>query len=157
MKNKLLSRVLRVCPLALTTIAMIIWFIGILGVQALKPFTFIYVALIFFCAYSISFLLRAIFENKDDAILKRTWLIMMGSFLVGFFICLIFALPLNIDVTVGTVISGVLVALGVAVTLSLIFRGPKKWDEGDNEKEGYKTYRERKAEELKNKEKQDEE
>jgi uncharacterized membrane protein YesL len=34
-----------------------------------------------------------------------------------------------------------------ALLLGFVAIGGKKWDEGDNQKEGYKTYRERKAEE----------
>ena len=139
------NRLFRILPLSISVLGLFFWFLGLVGVEAFSFFTFLYVALFFTGAYSLSFLLRGIFESKEDSILKRTWFIFFGSFLVGFVVCLIFVLPIGEDRTFTTVLAGVLIALGVASILSLLFRGPNKWDKGDNEKEGYMNYRERKA------------
>ena len=43
----------------------------------------------------------------------------------------------------------------VGLLLTILFTGGKKWDEGDNQKVGYKNYYERKAEEEKQAEKEE--
>ena len=141
MKNKLFN----ICPFAVTVIGLLFWFLKVVGVNAFSGFTFVYVCVFFFGAYAISNILRGILEDKNDPVLKRTWFILGGAFLVGFTVCLIIAIPEAIDLTVKVVISGILLAIGIAVLVSLIFRGPNKWDKGDNENPEYKTYRERKA------------
>ncbi len=145
------EKIFKIYPLSITLVALILWFIGLLGVEGLKFFTFLYVALFFFGAYASSFLLRGIFLNNEDAILKRTMFILTGGFLVGFLISLVFVLPIEIENTLKVVVAAILVAVGVAAIISLLFRGSKKWDQGDNEKPGYKNYRERLAEEEKTK------
>ena len=145
------DKIFKIYPLTITVLGLLLWFIGLLGAEGLKFFTFLYVALFFFAGYASSFMLRGIFVNKEDAVLKRAMFILGGAFLVGFVICFIFVLPLEIENTFKVVVAGVLVALGVATIVSLIFRSPKKWDQGDNEKPGYQTYRERKAQEEQSK------
>ena len=45
--------------------------------------------------------------------------------------------------------------LCAGIVLGVLVTGGKKWDEGDNQKVGYKTYRERKAEEEKKKQEEE--
>ncbi len=82
-----------------------------------------------------------------NTVLKKLKVFAGTVLLVICAVCVAFALalPENLILPIVAVVLCAGIVLGVLVT------GGKKWDEGDNQKVGYKTYRERKAEEEKKK------
>ena len=91
-------------------------------------------------------ILQGCFQQNISTIKKfKIWV--GAGLLVVALICLISAItiPENIILPIIAIIAA------VALVLSLLATGGKKWDEGDNHKVGYKNYYQRKAEEEKNK------
>ncbi len=91
----------------------------------------------------IVFVLGGIFGG--NTVLKKMKIFAGTVLLIICAVCVAFAiaLPKNLILPIIAVVLCVGMVLGVLVT------GGKKWDEGDNQKVGYKTYRERKEEEEK--------
>ncbi len=93
------------------------------------------------------FILRA-FLDKTLTFVKKFYVLCGAALLVAAVLAL-----------VGTLIESKLalpiiaIVITVCALLSVLAVGGKKWDTADNEKVGYKTYRERKAEEEKANEK----
>lgn len=89
-------------------------------------------------------ILKGLFTNmlgiskKIDIILGALLLVLATLAFVGVFISENLALPIIAVIGTG------------AILLCILAVGGKKWDEGDNEKVGYKNYYQRKAEKEKN-------
>ena len=90
----------------------------------------------------LALLLGGLFTGKTG-ILKKLNIFLGAALIVIAGVSVAFALALP-ESYVWPVIAVVLTAAGL---LSLFATGGKKWDEGDNERMGYKDYRTRKAEE----------
>lgn len=90
----------------------------------------------------LALLLRGTFSGKTG-VLKKGDLFLGAGLLVIAAISVIFALALPKSY-IWPVIAVIIALAGV---LSVLATGGKKWDEGDNQKVGYKDYRARKAEE----------
>jgi fatty acid desaturase len=80
---------------------------------------------------------------NEETVMKRSRIIIGGIFVIISAVSLIWAIsmPGNIVLPLVCFVVALVLFAGVFIT------GGKKWDAADNQKEGYKTYRERKAEE----------
>ena len=90
----------------------------------------------------LALLLRGTFSG-NTGVLKKGDLFLGAGLLVIAAISVIFALALPKSY-IWPIIAVIIALAGV---LSVLATGGKKWDEGDNQKVGYKDYRARKAEE----------
>lgn len=105
-------------------------------------------ALVIICGVSgLTLLVRGLLSNKMT-VLKKLDLAIGAAFLAGAGASVAFALTLPKNY-VWPIVA---VVIALAGLLSVFISGGRKWDEGDNHKEGYKDYRTRKAEEQQRKE-----
>lgn len=83
--------------------------------------------------------------SKGNTVLKKFNIFVGGGLGIISVFCFVsaFALPKNIIAPIICIIVAACLMLGLLAT------GAKKWDEGDNNKVGYKNYYQRKAEEEK--------
>ena len=91
----------------------------------------------------LMFILRGIFDKTLTYVKK--FYVMVGAAL---FIAAVLAL-VGTFIETKLVLPIIAIIITVCALLSILAVGGKKWDTADNEKVGYKTYRERKAEEEK--------
>ncbi len=119
----------------------LLWLIAELAPEAMGGFNLAWAGFIVTIIWAISFTVRVFFE--EQTVMKKSWAILAGVFLVGAVGCLIGAITMP-DKLILPIIC---VAVSVALLVGALVLGGKKWDEGDNQKPGYKTYHERKAEE----------
>ena len=80
-----------------------------------------------------------------NTVLKKFKVFAGTALLVICALCVVFALALPENL----ILPIIAVVLCVGMVLGVLATGGKKWDEGDNQKVGYKTYRDRKAEDEK--------
>ncbi len=83
--------------------------------------------------------------SKGSALFKKFNIFVAGGLLIIALFCFVsaFALPKNVIAPIVCII------LAACLLLGLLATAGKKWDEGDNQKVGYKNYHQRKAEEEK--------
>ncbi len=135
-----------VINLAALVFALLLWVISIADPDLMKGFDFAWAAFIATAIWGVSFTFRVFFE--EEIVLKKSWTILAGIFYVTAAGALIGALALK-----GKLILPILcLAAAVALLIGSLVLGGKKWDEGDNQKPGYKNYYERKEEERQAKE-----
>lgn len=99
-----------------------------------------------------AFLLYGLF-GKNPVPLKKLYVFVGAGLLVVTALAVINHLAIDNKI----ILPVILVILSVAAVISVIAVGGKKWDEGDNQKAGYKNYYQRKAEEEAKKSKGDDE
>ncbi len=95
-------------------------------------------------ALGLRYLLAGLF-SKANPMVRKANLWFGALFLVVTVFCLTWAIAVPKDwiaPLVAIIVTGVLF-------LGVLFTGGRKWDAGDNQKAGYKTYRQRKADEDK--------
>ncbi len=120
--------------------AAMLWVISVAVPEVMGGFDLAWAGFIVTALWAISFTVRVFFEKQ--IILKKSWTILAVVFYMAAAGCIIGALALPGKL----VLPIVCLALGVAVLIASLVLGGKKWDEGDNQKPGYKNYYERKAE-----------
>ncbi|MBR6773886.1 MAG: hypothetical protein IKM16_04380 [Clostridia bacterium] len=120
----------------------VMWLIGAITGGVLGFFTLGWAIAVFSGITGLVFVIRA-FLDKTNVQLKRFY-VYFGCALIG--VC-VFAVIGELFVVQDKLIMPIIaVVITVALLLGFLAIGGKKWDEGDNQKPGYKTYRERKAE-----------
>ena len=88
--------------------------------------------------WGLSFILQGAI-TKEDTVMKRSRVIIGALFLIISAISLIWSISLPGEI----VLPLVCFVVSLVLFASIFITGGKKWDEADNQKEGYKTYRER--------------
>ena len=148
MSKKMLLRLLAVASFL---VAAVLWLLSVLMEEQFGWFNLSWAVVVLAGVNGVALLLSAVF-TKGVVPLKKMYLFASAALLIvaGVSIAFAIALPKNLIWPIIAVILAVMLVLGVLVT------GGKKWDEGDNQKAGYKNYRQRKAKEEKEN-KQDEE
>ena len=127
--------------------AAVVWLLSVLMPEKFGDINLSWVIAVACGLLGLMFILRAFFDKTLTYVKK--FYVLVG---VVLFIAAVLAL-------VGTFIEAKLVLpiiaiiITVSALISILAVGGKKWDPADNEKVGYKTYRERKAEEEKQNEK----
>ncbi len=118
----------------------LLWVIDVAAPTALPFFNFAWAAFLLTAIWGVSFTVRVFVEKQT--IMKKSWTILATVFYVTAAVSLISALALP-----GKLVLPILCfAAATAVLIGSLVLGGKKWDEGDNQKPGYKNYYERKAE-----------
>ena len=109
-------------------------------------FNLAWAGLIFSGVCGLSFLLGGL-TAKNSTQLRKLYVLLGTILLIVAALCLVSALAMPENL----VLPICLVVAAAGLVLGLLFTGGKKWDEGDNQKVGYKNYYQRKAEEEKSK------
>ena len=91
----------------------------------------------------LMFILRG-FLDKTLTYVKKFYVLVGAALLIAAVLALV-----GTFIETKLVLPIIAIIIAVCALLSILAVGGKKWDTADNEKVGYKTYRERKAEEEK--------
>ena len=130
-------------------VAAVLWLLSVLMPEKFGFFNLNWSVVIIFGVNGAVLLLRGLFSKKTG-VLKKSDVFWGACFLIIAAVSVIFALKLPKSY-VWPIIAVIVAAAGV---LSVFATKGKKWDEGDNQKAGYKDYRARKAEEARVNEKE---
>ncbi len=133
--------IFKVLAAVLFVVVSVLWLLSAVLPDAFGGLSLAWLIAIFAFGMGAIFIVRGVVDKE---------LISLRKFYVGLGIVFVVA---GVCALIGTVINSVSVALpAIAVALSagalvstLLVRG-RKWDAGDNQQEGYKDYRQRKAE-----------
>ncbi len=130
--------------IALSMVAVsVVWLLSVLMPDKFEKFNAIWLITAFAGIMGIAFILKGLF-SKTLTFAKKFYIFFGAMFLIAAVLSL-----------VGTLIEDKLVLpiiaiiITVALLLSVLAVGGKKWDTADNQKVGYKNYYQRKAEEEK--------
>ena len=126
----------------LIVVIAVLWLLSAVGVAGMEWFTLGWAATIAAGVLGLAFIGRGLF-GKSAGPLKKLW-IFFGA---GFLVVAVITLSCEIALPGEIVMPIIAVVLAVALLVGFVAVGGKKWDTGDNQKAGYKTYRQRKAEE----------
>ncbi len=137
MKKK---QIFTIVNLAALVFVAILWVISVAVPNSLPGFSFAWASLIVTGVWGISYTARVFTE--EQAMMKTTWAIVAGIFYLAAAGSLIGALALPDSL----VLPIICLAAAIALFVGSLVLGGRKWDEGDNQKPGYKNYFERKAE-----------
>ncbi len=129
-------------------VAAVLYLLSVVLPDTFGFFSLAWAGLLFTGVGAIAFLLYG-FTVKNSVTLKKLYLILGGIFLVLAVLCLVSALALPKN----WILPMILVIAALVALFCVLATGGKNWDEGDNQKMGYKNYYQRKAEEEKNKNK----
>ncbi len=138
MKKRHIFTLVNLFVLVFGLILLVVW---LAAPQAVLELNLGWIGAIITGGWAISFTVRVFFE--EQVVLKKSWVILAGVFYVMMAGSIIGACV----VQVVLILPIICLAAAAAAFIGALALGGKKWDEGDNEKPGYKTYRERKAEE----------
>lgn len=133
-------------------VAAVFWLLSLTVPETFGFFNLNWAVVIIAGVAGIAYLVRGLITKKS-VILKKADIIVATVLILIAALSVAFALTLP-ESYIWPVIAIVLTLGGV---ISVIAVGGKKWDEGDNQKVGYKDYRARKAAEERNKPEYEEE
>ena len=130
----------------------VLWLLSACKVEGMDWFSLGWATVIAAGVLGLAFIGRGLF-GKTAGPLKKLWIYFGAGFLVVAVVVLACecAMPKEIIAPI------IAIVVAVALLVGFIAVGGKKWDTGDNQKVGYKNYYERKAEEEKQKEREDKE
>jgi hypothetical protein len=128
--------------------AAVLWLLSVLPDTAntFAWFNLAFAGAIISGALGTMYVLRGAFAGADVVSKKAT--IFFGA---GFLVLTLFCISWAIAMPQEIILPIVAIILTGALFVGILFTGGKYWDSGDNQSAGYKTYRERKAEEQKRK------
>ncbi|MBE5731897.1 MAG: hypothetical protein E7353_02575 [Clostridiales bacterium] len=134
--------IFKVFDIFVLVLGCLFWLLSEIVKNAFGWFNFAFAVVLICGLWGISSIIQGAIL-KEKVVVKRARLIIGGVFLVVSASSLIWAINLPGNIVLP------LICLIVALALfaGLFISGGKKWDLADNEKEGYKNYYERKAEE----------
>jgi hypothetical protein len=123
----------------------LIWLLSALMPETFGWFNFASAVVMVCGIWGVSFVLQGWILN-EETVMKRSRIIIGGIFVIISAVSLIWAIsmPGNIVLPLVCFVVALVLFAGVFIT------GGKKWDAADNQKEGYKTYRERMEEDSEN-------
>lgn len=133
-------------------LAAVLYLLSELLPEKFGGFNLAWAGLIFSGVSGLAFLLGGL-TAKNSTQLRKLYVLLGTILLIVAALCLVSALAMPENL----VLPICLVVAAAGLVLGLLFTGGKKWDEGDNQKVGYKNYYQRKAEEEKNKSEEDDE
>ena len=130
--------------------APVLWLLSLVIPETFGWFNLSYAVAMVSAGIGLLLIIRGVFK-KDNALFKKAniWLGVVLLVVTLLSIASAIALPKNWIVPIICVLAALAVVLGIIGT------GGKKWDTAENEKVGYKNYHQRKAEEEKQKEKEE--
>lgn len=129
-----------------------LWLLGITYPEVFGWFSLSWAVAIICYVAGFSFVITGVFGKDKNVPLTKLKIYFGAGLLAVAIFAQISALAMPVDHIVMPIIA---IVIALALLLGYMVTGGKKWDDGDNQKKGYKNYYERKAEEEKAK--QDEE
>lgn len=130
----------------------ILWLLSIVDPDLFGKFKFSYAIAIICGIWGLTFLAFGLL-SKSNVLTKKMYFVLATGLLVGACFAIFASFGLE-DKYVGVVVFIIVIAV---LLFNILGSGGKSWDEGDNQKVGYKNYYQRKAEEEKAKEKAEKE
>lgn len=130
--------------------AAVLWLLSVLIPETFGGFNLSWAIAMASAAVGVALVLKGMFRKNTGMLKKLNIYIGAGCLIVTVFaVVSAIALPDNIVMPI------IAIVVTVALLLSLLVTGGKKWDQGDNQNVGYKDYYARKKEEEKNNKKDD--
>ena len=126
-------------------IASLFWLLSEVVPESFGWYNFSYAITIIFAVFGTSFILKGVIW--EDSITTKKANILFGAILL---LVAVIALPVAIAVPTNVIPPLVCVTIALIAFISIIATAGKKWDEGDNEKAGYRNYYERKNDDKNN-------
>lgn len=130
--------------------AVVLWILSLTVPETFGFFSLAWAGVVICGGLGLILLLQGCFQKNISTLKKlKIW------FGVALIICAVLCLVSELAIPDNLVIPIIALVAAVGLLLTILFTGGKKWDEGDNQKVGYKNYYERKAEEEKQAEKEE--
>ena len=123
--------------------AAVVWLLSVLMPEKFGNINLSWVIAAACALLGVLFLLRGIFE-KNLTFVKKLYVAIAAVLFVAAVLALV-----GTFIETKLVLPIIAIVITVCALIAILAVGGKKWDTADNEKVGYKTYRERKAEEEK--------
>ena len=114
------------------------WLLSVVAKDVFGWFNLAFAVTIICGVWGISFILQAV-VLKESTTVKRSRVIVGAIFLVIAVVSLVWAITMPTDI----ILPLICLVVSIVIFATTFITGGKKWDEADNEKEGYKTYSER--------------
>lgn len=130
--------------IALSIVAVAVFWLLSFFVEAFKPFNASWAIAIVSGMIGIVFVCVGMFSKKTG-IQKKLYIFGGAGLILICVLCLINIFAISNEI----VLPVIAVVVAVAIALSVLVVGGKKWDQGDNQNAGYKNYYQRKAEQEK--------
>lgn len=123
----------------------VLWLLSLIIPDTFGWFNLSYAVALVSGGVGLLLLLKGVFK-KDNVIFKKAniWLGM------GLLVVTLFSIASAIALPDNWIAPIICIMAALAIVLGIIGTGGKKWDTADNQKAGYKSYHQRKAEEEKN-------
>ena len=122
--------------------AVVFWILSITVPETFGDFSLAWAGVIICGGIGLAFLLQGIFQKNSTTFKKlEIW------FGVALLVCAVLCLISAIAIPKSLVLPIIALVVAVGLVISILATGGKKWDEGDNQKVGYKNYHQRKQEE----------
>ena len=130
--------------------APVLWLLSLIIPETFGWFNLSYAVAMVSAGVGLLLIFKGVFK-KDNVIFKKAniWL---GA---GLLVITLFSIASAIALPENWIAPIICILAAAAIVLGIIGTGGKKWDTADNEKVGYKTYKQRKAEEEKAQQKED--
>ena len=125
--------------------AAVLWLLSAIPVNGFENFNASWAIAILSGVCALAFIFRALFEKSALVPMKKLYVFIGAGFAIVCIFMIISATSWEAGKRLIAPIIGVVLA--VALLLSILFTGGKKWDQADNKNVGYKNYNQRKAEE----------
>lgn len=123
-------------------IAVVFWILSLTIPEQFGAFSLAWAGVIICGGIGIILMINGIFQKNITTVKKlKIW------FGVGLIICAFLCLISAITIPDSLVLPIIALVVSVGFLITILATGGKKWDEGDNQKVGYKNYFERKKEE----------
>lgn len=129
----------------------VLWLLSLIVPQTFGWFNASYAVSITCGSLGLLLIAMGCFANQSNIIKKiKIWLGIGLIVVTVYSLISAILLPENLASPIACIV------IGMGLIISILVTGGKKWDEGDNQKIGYKNYHERKKEEQFNDENKDE-
>ena len=123
--------------------AAVVWLLSVLMPEKFGDINLSWVIAAACGILGVLFLLRGLFA-KNLTFVKKAYILVAAVLFIAAVLALV-----GTFIETKLVLPIIAIIITVCALLAILVVGGKKWDTADNEKVGYKTYRERKAEEEK--------
>lgn len=123
-------------------IAPVLWLLSMVVPDTFGWFNASYAVALLSAGVGVLFILKGAFK-KDTGTFKKAniW------FGIGLLVITLFSLVSAIAIPKNYIVPIICILVACGLVLGIIVTGGKKWDEGNNEKVGYKNYHQRKTDE----------
>ena len=125
--------------------APVLWLLSMVMPETFGWFNLSYAVAMISLGIGLLLIIKGVF-NRNNVIYKK-FNIWLG---IGLLIVTLLSIASAIAIPDNWIVPIICIMLAAGLVLGILATGGKKWDTADNQKVGYKTYHQRKAEEEKN-------